>query len=82
MVASWPCVSFFRAKIGGAVEKEKETSLLHLQLVLCIDNLEIHYLQNNFKIYHFLFGFILYFSNAAYLKVNSSPWLIFTLFPP
>lgn len=73
MVASWPCVSFFRANVGGGVEKEKERSLLNLQLVLFIDNLEIHNLQNSFKIYHFLFDFILYFSNAASLKVNSSP---------
>lgn len=72
---------FFRANVGGSVEKEKnEMSLLNLQLVLCIDNLESHYLQN-FRTYY-LFGCILFFSNAAYLKANRSPWLIFTTFPP
>lgn len=40
----------------------------------------MHYLQNNLKIYHSPFGFIFYFTEASYSKVNNSPWLIFTHF--
>lgn len=42
----------------------------------------MHYLQNNLKIYHSLFGFIPYFTEASYSKVDSSPWLIFTCNSP